>query len=352
MEKNSSNYHILIKAKNNSKKKLTGIMFTRSCCSIGIVFYHFFGLSKGKFKLLRKTANSTWGFIFVTIFFSISGSVFYYNYPKIKSIKGFYFKRWKSILLPYYICFFYFFLQNVFFFHKLFYKGHWSKLIFTLFGLDGFLNYRFKTYYIIGEWFLGALIIIYLIYPILTSLISQNILIIHFIIYFCYLLMYKTNFFIISKDKNMFSSINSFYFGMLGIKFSELFLNKISFLLSFILFIYLYFIKISNFILIFQIQGFALYIILVQIGQYIMSSRVQSIFIEVNNISYFIFLVHHKIILKVLAIYNPTKYYLQMELLGITIILTIICSKIFFIINNSIIQSNIIKKMESFFLKV
>ena len=87
------------------KTKLEGIIFARACCCIGIVIFHYFSGSKGKFKLLYLNANSSYGFLFVTSFFCISGVVLYYNYPKISSIKKFYYKRWKSILLPYYICF-------------------------------------------------------------------------------------------------------------------------------------------------------------------------------------------------------------------------------------------------------
>ena len=141
--------------------RISGISFTRAICTIGIVFYHYFSRSKGTFKLLRKTANSTWGFIFVTTFFCISGTVLYYNYPKIYSLKKFYYKRWKSIFPPFYICYFYFFLTEAFNSHKLFSRGHWTKIIYTLLGIDGYLSYKIKTYYLVGEWFLGAIIILY-----------------------------------------------------------------------------------------------------------------------------------------------------------------------------------------------
>ena len=130
------------------RQNIPGIIFTRTCCSIGIVIHHYFVYSKGSFKLLQKTANSSFGFIFVTSFFCISGFILNYNYQKIVSVKKFYYKRWKSIFLPYYICFFYFYLKKVFQTHILFYRGHWSKLFLTLIGLDRYLLYRINTYYI------------------------------------------------------------------------------------------------------------------------------------------------------------------------------------------------------------
>lgn len=189
----------------NSRKSLLGIIFARSFCSIGIVIFHYFCHSKGTFKLFYLTANSSWGYLFVISFYSISGTVLYYNYSKIPSMKTFYFKRWKSIFPSYYICFIFFFIQNVFKFHKLFYNGHWSRLIFTVFGMDGYLRYRFKTYGLVGEWFLGSIIILYILYPLLSWIMNKNILIIHFIVLTFYPLMYLTNFFIISSARNNLS---------------------------------------------------------------------------------------------------------------------------------------------------
>ena len=82
--------------------KISGIIFTRACCSIGIVIFHYFCHSNGSFKFLYKTANTNFGYMFVTTFFCISGVVLYYNYPIITSKKSFYFKRWKSIFPSYY----------------------------------------------------------------------------------------------------------------------------------------------------------------------------------------------------------------------------------------------------------
>ena len=333
------------------KEKLSGIIFTRACCSIGIVIFHYFCSSKGNFRFLFSTANSSYGFIFVTSFFCISGTVLYYNYPKIKSLKNFYFKRWKSIFPSYYICFLYFFLMNSFRLHKLFYNGHWSKLFLTLAGLDGYLFYRIKTYYLVGAWFIGAIIIIYILYPLLLLMTKNNIIINNIIIAFFYILMYKTNFFIISKERNIITCITSFYLGMEAIRFKNIFFNnKISFIIFLFIFLTLRIIKVSPFILIFQIQGFSLFIILNQIGKYVMKSKLKIIFSEISKLSYNIFLFHHKIIHDVLGLINPIEFYFHILLLLITFTLTFISSKIHFEVVNYIIQSFIFKKIESIFI--
>ena len=285
--------------------------------------------------------------MFVTGFFSISGTVLYYNYPKNNSIKRFYFKRWKSIYPSFYLCYIIFFIKNIFIHGKIFFNGHWSRLILTLLGLYGYLIYIFKSYHLIGEWFLGAIIIIYSLYPLLCWLMNKNILIINFITILFYPLMYLTNFFIIRPSRNIFVCINSFYFGMLGIKFNYIFFKcKVTFVISLFIFIFLSLKRISNIILIFQMQGFALFIILVQIGDKIMKYRIKSIFIELSNLSYNIFLFHHAIIRDIIEIKNPTDLNLTLMLLLIIIILIIFLSKILFIIVKKILNSKIFTIIE------
>ena len=189
-----NNYYLnikIVKDGNKVKKKLTGIIFTRACCSLGIIINHYFAHSNGNFKFLYNTANSSFGFMFVTTFFCISGAVLYYNYPKIKSIKKFYYKRWKSIFPSFYICFLIFYIKNVIYFRKLFYNGHWSKLFISIIGLDGYLKFRIKTYYLIGEWFLGAIIIFYIIYPLLSIIIAKKKVFFHIFIVSFYILIFS-----------------------------------------------------------------------------------------------------------------------------------------------------------------
>ena len=334
-----------------SRKYLKGIIFARAICCIGIIFYHYFGKSNGEFKLLFKTANSTFGFIFVTSFFCISGTVLYYNYPKITSLRTFYFKRWKSIFPPYYICYL-FKLKNILPIHKLDFKYNWPRFFFTLIGMDTYLHYKYKTFALIGEWFLGPIIIIYILYPLLSWMMNINILIINFITSVGYILMYRTNYFIIMKDVNIITCVTSFYFGMLAIKFENIFFkNKITFIVSFIIYTYLYLYKLRELILIRQIQGFTLFILLVQIGEYIMASRIKGIFIIISTLSYNIFLIHHGMIHYILGIYNPMKWYWHIFLFGITLILTMFYSKILLIIVNAMIQSHMFKKIEGLFIK-
>ena len=102
--------------KNNESKRLFEIDFTRACCCIGIIIFHYFcHATKPQIKFLYFSSNAVYGFLYVTVFFSISGIVLFNRYSKIKSLKSFYFRRWKSIFPPFYLCYFYFFIKTVFY---------------------------------------------------------------------------------------------------------------------------------------------------------------------------------------------------------------------------------------------
>ena len=335
------------------KIRINGIDFARVCCTLGIINFHFFGHSHSKLKhLFLKSANSTYGFMFVTTFFAISGAVLYYNYHNVTSLKTFYYKRWKSIFPSYYLCFLYFFMKNVFYLHKLFFRSHWSYLIFTILGMDGYFSYKYKTYHLIGEWFLGAIILIYIINPLLSYSINKNIFIIQFFFFIGYLWMKKTKFFIITIDCNLITCIQSFYFGMISMKSNAILLtNRISGIIAFIILIFLCNFHLPRFILFNQIQGFSLFIILVHLGNYVMKKKFKSIFLELSKLSYSMYLIHHRIINDILGVNNPKEWYNSFTLLGVSILLIIIYAKILFIIIDSIFHSNLFMKIENKFIK-
>ena len=352
MEENALKIEIHNNKQKDKKNKLLYITFTRSCCTIGIIIFHYFSHSNSNIKFLYLTKNSSWGFLFSTTFFCISGTVIYYNYPKISSIKKFYYKRWKSIFPSYYIGFSFFYLNRAFTLHKLLFRGHWIKFIFTIIGLDGYLSYRIKTYFILGEWFLGAIIIIYLLYPLLLWLIFKNITLFYLILIFGYYLMLRTNLFFAPNDINIITCITSFYFGIITIKYKKIFMDKyITLIISFSLFILLNIIKLRHGFLFGQIQGFSLFLLMNKLGSYFTTTKIMNIFNFISNLSYSIFLYHHHIIYDILGIYNPKESYINIILLGITILLTLICSYIHSMVVNSVINSSIFKRFDLHFLK-
>ena len=202
-----------------NRQRLPGIIFTRVLATIGIIFFHFFYHSNCSTKLLFETESSYFGNLWVTCFFAISGAVLYYNYPNNFSLKTFYFKTWKSIFPIFYLSWLFWFIEIAISHKTLFWAGNPLKLILSFFGIDGYFYYIIPNYHLVGEWFLGAIIFLYILYPLLCRCINKNILIIPIIVLFVYIDAYITKFFIIHDILRPFIYIGLFYFGMITLKY-------------------------------------------------------------------------------------------------------------------------------------
>lgn len=324
-------------------KRLEAISFMRVIAAIGIVFYHFCGSTDCETKIFYQTANGYWGTILVTIFFAISGAVLFYNYPKVPDLKKFYYKRWKSIFPAFYICFFYYFTQNVLNSGKVFYAGNPGKLLLSLFAVDGYFYYKGPNYYIIGEWFIGAIVLLYVIYPFLSRSYVSVPWITTVAVAACYLVLFTgiNSIFTIDVSRNLFTCIFSFFFGIVIIDHKEIMDNNKVLLLALILSVCLLCIKVpiqSNIIQ--HICGFCLFIVLYRFGQYIMKNDIIHITIkELDKISYPIFLFQHRIIDTFLAFRNPTVFWKAALMAFIVLGATIICAKVLSIITDAVLKS-------------
>ncbi len=146
------------------KKKIPFVDLSRCMATIQIVLFHYVCATQfsDRYVLL-------WGREGVAIFFMISGcgliNKYYYNF----SLKEFFKRRFLGIMVPFYIAYICIWL----------WQFYWSRMtvnlsgtplrniIFTLVGMDGLVGvYGVPTFYQIGEWYLGVMIIVYILFPI------------------------------------------------------------------------------------------------------------------------------------------------------------------------------------------
>lgn len=116
----------------------------------------------------------------VAVFFILSGAGLAYSTGENFDIRRFYKKRFIRILIPFYITYISYFIYKAgttgsftsFFPPE---TSAW-KIIFTFFGMDEWISqHGIHTFSLgIGEWFLGALIILYLLFPLLRFLMKKN----------------------------------------------------------------------------------------------------------------------------------------------------------------------------------
>lgn len=116
----------------------------------------------------------------VAVFFILSGASLMYTTKDNFNIKDFYKKRFFKILVPYYITVVLYFIFIAIMnkgIHGIFTPGiaKW-RVIFSFMGIDTWLSmYGIPTFSLgIGEWFLGCIIILYLLFPLFRYLMINS----------------------------------------------------------------------------------------------------------------------------------------------------------------------------------
>lgn len=328
--------------------------FIKAICAIGIIVYHFSCHTLSVYKPLLAYPNGDWGHTLVTVFFIVSGFLLYNNYPKVERSKAFYYKRVKSIYVPFWIVFLFYYLQYVYENGQLFYLGRPWTLILSFFGVDGYLLYRIPNYYIVGEWFLGAIILLYLLYPLLSRLMERFMVALGIVLVACYLGVLATDMFMIDNFYNLFSCLISFYAGMVLAKVPTLLNHKLSLVASMAVFLVLIIwpIPISTNVTI-HATGLALFIVLVRAGRVILQwPPLRKVSDFLGSISYEIFLFQHVIVNKVLG-FMPTDTALSVAAaILVSVCLTIAYALIVSLIVKALFRSKPFLYLEERILKV
>lgn len=343
------------------KEKKSNIEFMRAVCALGILIYHFSAHVSSPLNFMMMYANGNVSGALIDVFLIISGAMLYLNNTEIASLKEFYYKRFKSLYPPFYIAFGCFFLYRVFRFKRFFYLDCSPfTLILSLLGLDGYFSSYAPNYYILGEWFLGAIIILYLVYPVLLYGIRKYPVVTTLLVFSAYAGIIFYNVFQTSL-KNIFSCMMSFYVGMLLQKHERLIKNYfvfgVSALIGVILAVYrlpfitnpenVSFKNVMN-----HLMGLCLFITLYHVGSFITRVRlIQKITDYLGSLSYPVFLLHHQIILITVGIYNPTATVDYFIILGAVITVTLILSFALKTVTRFLLKSQPYRDFEALILK-
>ena len=254
--------------------------------------------------------NMNLGMIACGLFVLISGATISLS-KREESLIDFYKRRLARVLIPFYIAYILYFIIRVITFKNIHMFGGIAKwrFIYTVLGLDEYLHANgVATFSLgIGEWFLGCIILCYLLYPLLKLAHKKNAVITFIVMtaYFIYInLRYDRFNFVIPSHMNFFCQIYNFYLGMVLIdekvlsKFKK-YLCVITIPVTLFLFIYKVYIPIpDNF-------KTTIAIVCIFITFYLFEDAIASIswfgkfIVYFNKISLEIFLVHHFVIYQV-----------------------------------------------------
>ncbi|MDO4938551.1 MAG: acyltransferase family protein [Lachnospiraceae bacterium] len=294
-------------------KRLYGLDFIRAVCSLGMVLYHFSAASACPLKILFGNANGNWGEAFVALFFAVSGFSMLYNHYEVNDPAEFYLRRIKSIFpsfwLGYIIIYFIRVIKNVRFFFLDDIASRWSLLL-SIPGMDGYFLYKAPNYYLIGEWFLGAIILLYLLYPIILKVFKKAAGLTVTVLSVAFAAIVYNNPFEIVPFRNLLTCILLFMLGMLLCKYKDrLFGSKTALTVSVIMAAVLAFIRLPvNEDICKVLLGICLFLPLNAAGEAICNKSVlKKIVREGSSVSYEVFLLHHAILYKVLEYVNPVS---------------------------------------------
>lgn len=208
----------------------------RVICFLIIIFYHMVAqlpingvCTQEVIDPFVANENMQLGTFAVAVFFMISGaSLMYTTQDKFKLIP-FYLKRYMRLLIPFYVVTFIHYIYKAIMVRDLagVYIGGipvW-RWIFTILGVDEWATMHGVLTFSrgIGEWFLGALVIISLIFPILRAFMLKNqkvFMIVSCILYVLVLLFYKPN---VPMYMSLFTKGFDFIVGMwLGLNWQKI----------------------------------------------------------------------------------------------------------------------------------
>ena len=147
------------------RERLYGMDLVRVCALILILVYHFnIYLGEGEELIVPFISQDSMGAVGVGLYLIISGAALAYNYDGFFRIGEFYKRRIITLMLPFWIAYIFVLIFNFIMGIKGPSLPLW-RYIFTIIGMDGYLSYRIPTFYLIGEWFLGFIIICYILFP-------------------------------------------------------------------------------------------------------------------------------------------------------------------------------------------
>lgn len=325
------------------KKKVFYLDFIRVISMVIIVTYHFFvHFAENNITGVNIT-NGIWGQVGVAMFFMLSGASLMYNYKEKLNLKEYAIKRFKGIYpmfwIAYGLLFMYLFLVSK---NPNMWGLHPAKFLISLVAMDGYLSQFMSTMYLLGEWFLGCIIVIYILFPLLRIAVNKFpkiTLVISTMVYALMFILYGGM--KVSLDKTIIVSVFAFILGMYIIQIEKI--KWWHMIVALCVGIIACVIPSHNYkltVFLAKLLGYCLFVVFAYFGQKVTNVKIQSLFSIIGKYSYAIFLVHHYIIMKL-----ESSFQNQVYGVGGTILLYLTCwtvivifAKIVYSINKSVLN--------------
>lgn len=154
------------------KQRDDALDLVRLVAAVMIVVFHFNSMFAPKGDVSAgplRYANGSFGNFGVALFFLLSGYALMLRYGEACPLKAFYKRRFFSIYPLYWLCFFSLFLYSDILHGNLPAGVPGWSIIWSVLALDGYLAGVVPTFYLLGEWFVGCIVLLYLVFPLLRA---------------------------------------------------------------------------------------------------------------------------------------------------------------------------------------
>ena len=154
------------------KQRDDALDLVRLVAAVMIVVFHFNSMFAPKGDVSAgplQYANGSFGNFGVALFFLLSGYALMLRYGEACPLKAFYKRRFFSIYPLYWLCFFSLFLYSDILHGNLPAGVPGWSIIWSVLALDGYLAGVVPTFYLLGEWFVGCIVLLYLVFPLLRA---------------------------------------------------------------------------------------------------------------------------------------------------------------------------------------
>lgn len=267
----------------------------------------------------------------VTLFFIISGASLMYVYDEKLDLKTYYKKRFLGIYPLFWFLFIVSFLVQFYVYGMYNHEVEKWKIFYSIIGIDGTMSLITPTFYQVGEWFLGVIIALYVVFPLLRLCARKAPVVSYMVILGISLVigyLYKGTF---PVECIFVTRIPEFMFGMLFVKYIKkvhplLLIPSVGCLAALTLIEPL---GRLNLLVRTYVVGISTFLVLVFVFSKVKSRAVTAISSFISNYNYPIFLIHHVLQLLFLKHFAGGMYYatdiwiLYISCAALTIVLAI-----------------------------
>lgn len=240
----------------------------------------------------------------VSLFIITSGLTLSLTKKENFSIKKFFKKRILAIYPSFWITYIVVAIIIVFILKKTIGDGHYWKIILTFLGLDGFFLYKMSSFYLVGEWYTGYMIITYLFFPFMFLYGTKKPLL-TFLGLFSLTVILHLNYnsiFKVLENCNPIMRLPDFYFGMMMTLFitkNKKLHNFLRIMAIFYIVFYKFFDKLLPYEFHMVFTGISLFVILefvITVFQMSKWSSFAKVVSYLSQYTFLAFLIHHQLI--------------------------------------------------------